>query len=164
MWTGLFTLQYKSFLTNLKSEIPAADLARIDPNALKWTCNGFNPANGPYVIPLENQFYIGFYNKADFTKAGVSVGADRLEPALRGVRQAEEGRVHAAGLRQRRPADQRHVLPLVRHELHDDRRLLGGPVAGPVQRADPVDLGGDQVPADATGPSCTARAAPTPTC
>ena len=72
MWTGLFTLQYKSFLTNLKGEIPAADLARIDPNALKWTSDSFNAANGPYVIPLENQFYIGFYNKADFTKAGVT--------------------------------------------------------------------------------------------
>ncbi len=72
MWTGLFTLQYKSFLTNLKSEIPAGDLARVDPNALKWTSDGFNPANGPYVIPLENQFYIGFYNKADFAKAGVT--------------------------------------------------------------------------------------------
>jgi ABC-type glycerol-3-phosphate transport system substrate-binding protein len=72
MWTGLFTLQYKSFLQNLKGEIPAADLARVDPNALKWTSNGFNAANGPYVIPLENQFYIGFYNKADFAKAGVT--------------------------------------------------------------------------------------------
>ncbi|HEX9034850.1 MAG TPA: ABC transporter substrate-binding protein [Streptosporangiaceae bacterium] len=72
MWTGLFTLQYKSFLTNLKSEIPAADLARVDPNALKWTSDGFNAANGPYVIPLENQFYIGFYNKTDFAKASVT--------------------------------------------------------------------------------------------
>jgi len=77
MWTGLFTLQYKGFLKNLKGEVPASDLARIDPNALKWTSDGFNPANGPYVIPLENQFYIGFYNKADFAKAGVtSVPAD----------------------------------------------------------------------------------------
>ena len=77
MWTGLFTLQYKGFLTNLKGEVPASDLARIDPNALKWTSDRFNPANGPYVIPLENQFYIGFYNKADFAKAGVtSVPAD----------------------------------------------------------------------------------------
>ncbi len=77
MWTGLFTIQYKSFLTNLKGEIPAADLARIDPNALKWTSDSFNAANGPYVIPLENQFYIGFYNKAAFAKAGVtSVPAD----------------------------------------------------------------------------------------
>ncbi len=72
MWTGLFTLQYKDFLTNLKGKIPAADLARIDPDALKWTSDHFNSANGPYVIPLENQFYIGFYNKAAFSKAGVS--------------------------------------------------------------------------------------------
>ena len=72
MWTGLFTLQYKDFLTNLQGKIPASALARIDPNALKWTSDQFNAANGPYVIPLENQFYIGFYNKADFTKAGVT--------------------------------------------------------------------------------------------
>jgi len=72
MWTGLFTLQYKSFLENLKGEIPSADLARVDPNALKWTSDGFNASNGPYVIPLENQFYIGFYNKADFARAGVT--------------------------------------------------------------------------------------------
>jgi raffinose/stachyose/melibiose transport system substrate-binding protein len=72
MWTGLFTLQYKSFLTNLQGKIPAADLARIDPNALKWTSDQFNASNGPYVIPLENQFYIGFYNKAAFAKAGVT--------------------------------------------------------------------------------------------
>jgi ABC-type glycerol-3-phosphate transport system substrate-binding protein len=72
MWTGLFTLQYKNFLVNLKGKVPASDLARVDPNALKWTSNGFDPANGPYVIPLENQFYIGFYNKTAFKKAGVS--------------------------------------------------------------------------------------------
>jgi ABC-type glycerol-3-phosphate transport system substrate-binding protein len=72
MWTGLFTLQYKDFLTNLQGKVPASALARIDPDALKWTSNDFNASNGPYVIPLENQFYIGFYNKAAFTKAGVS--------------------------------------------------------------------------------------------
>ena len=72
MWTGLFTLQYKGFLQNLKGYVPAAGLAQVDPNALKWTSDSFNAANGPYVIPLENQFYIGFYNKADFTKAGVT--------------------------------------------------------------------------------------------
>jgi raffinose/stachyose/melibiose transport system substrate-binding protein len=72
MWTGLFTLQYKDFLTNLAGKVPASALARIDPDALKWTSNDFNPSNGPYVIPLENQFYIGFYNKAAFAKAGVT--------------------------------------------------------------------------------------------
>jgi ABC-type glycerol-3-phosphate transport system substrate-binding protein len=72
MWTGLFTLQYKSFLVNLQGKVPAADLARVQPDALKWTSDGFNPANGPYVMPLETQFYIGFYNKAAFAKAGVT--------------------------------------------------------------------------------------------
>ena len=72
MWTGLFTLQYKSFLVNMKGKVPAADLARVEPDALKWTSDGFNPANGPYVMPLETQFYIGFYNKAAFAKAGVT--------------------------------------------------------------------------------------------
>ncbi len=72
MWTGLFTLQYKGFLQNLKGLVPASALAQVDPDALKWTSDSFNAANGPYVIPLENQFYIGFYNKADFAKAGVT--------------------------------------------------------------------------------------------
>ncbi len=72
MWTGLFTLQYKGFLQNLKGLVPASALANVDPNALKWTSDKFSAANGPYVIPLENQFYIGFYNKADFAKAGVT--------------------------------------------------------------------------------------------
>ena len=71
-WTGLFTLQNKSYLQNLKGLIPEADLARIDPDALKWTSDNFDATNGPYVIPLENQFYIGFYNKDAFSKAGVS--------------------------------------------------------------------------------------------
>jgi ABC-type glycerol-3-phosphate transport system substrate-binding protein len=91
MWTGLFTLQYKDFLLNLKGKVPAADLTRVDPNALKWTSDGFNAANGPYVIPLENQFYIGFYNKADFQRAGVaSVPTDwsQLFAACRKLRAA----------------------------------------------------------------------------
>jgi ABC-type glycerol-3-phosphate transport system substrate-binding protein len=71
MWTGLFALQYKAFLVNLKDKIPAADLARVSPDALKWTSDAFNAANGPYVMPLEEQFYIGFYNKAAFAKAGI---------------------------------------------------------------------------------------------
>jgi raffinose/stachyose/melibiose transport system substrate-binding protein len=70
MWTGLFTLQYKGYLQNLKSWVPASDLARMD--GLRWTADGLNAANGPYVIPLEDQFYIGFYNKALFKRAGVS--------------------------------------------------------------------------------------------
>ncbi len=70
MWTGLFTLQYQSYLQNLKQYVPASDLARMQ--GMQWTAPGFNPKNGTYVIPLEDQFYIGFYNKALFRKAGIT--------------------------------------------------------------------------------------------
>jgi ABC-type glycerol-3-phosphate transport system substrate-binding protein len=70
MWTGLFTLKYKSFLTNLKDKIPADQLKRVE--GLEWMSDQFDANNGPYVMPLEKQFYIGFYSKKAFAKAGVA--------------------------------------------------------------------------------------------
>ena len=69
MWTGLFTLKYKAFLQKLNSYIPLSELQKF--NGIKWTAENFDPASGVYVVPLEDQFYIGFYNKALFKKAGV---------------------------------------------------------------------------------------------
>jgi raffinose/stachyose/melibiose transport system substrate-binding protein len=70
MWTGLFTLQYQSYLTNLKTLIPAKTMAKMQ--GINWSSDGFKASNGSYVMPLEQQFYIGFYNKSDFKKAGIS--------------------------------------------------------------------------------------------
>ena len=70
MWTGLFTLKYKSWLVNLKGKIPDSDLSKV--GGLKWVSENFDESNGPLVMPLEQQFYIGFYNKSDFKKAGVT--------------------------------------------------------------------------------------------
>lgn len=70
MWTGLFALQYKSYLANLKGIVPAAALARE--GSLNWSSPNFDVANGPYVMPFDRQFYIGFYNKAALKKAGVA--------------------------------------------------------------------------------------------
>ncbi len=70
MWTGLYDLQYSSFLANLKGNVPAGDLAKI--GGLQWESPNFNAANGPLVMPLETQFYIGFYNKALFKRAGIA--------------------------------------------------------------------------------------------
>ncbi|MEI6649362.1 MAG: extracellular solute-binding protein [Actinomycetes bacterium] len=70
MWTGLFALQYKSYLQNLKGVVPAASLAKE--GSLNWSSPNFDAANGPYVMPFDRQFYIGFYNKAAFKKAGVA--------------------------------------------------------------------------------------------
>lgn len=70
MWTGLFTLKYKDQLTNLKDLIPADTLAQV--NGLEWMSDDFDAANGPYVMPLERQFYMGFYSKKAFEKAGIT--------------------------------------------------------------------------------------------
>jgi ABC-type glycerol-3-phosphate transport system substrate-binding protein len=70
MWTGLFTLKYKNFLVNLKGKIPEATMKRVQ--GLQWSSDGFDAANGSYVMPLEQQFYMGFYSKKAFAKAGVT--------------------------------------------------------------------------------------------
>jgi raffinose/stachyose/melibiose transport system substrate-binding protein len=68
-WTGLFDLKYEKFLLNLKPYFSAGEMARI--NAVRYMAPNFNPAKGLLVMPLENQFYMGFYNKSLFRKAGV---------------------------------------------------------------------------------------------
>ncbi|MHB8556352.1 MAG: ABC transporter substrate-binding protein, partial [Candidatus Dormibacteria bacterium] len=70
MWTGLFTIQDKSYLENLKAWVPASDLSRM--NGLQWSSVGFNSPSSPYVIPLQVQDYIGFYNKALFQQVGIT--------------------------------------------------------------------------------------------
>jgi raffinose/stachyose/melibiose transport system substrate-binding protein len=70
MWTGLFALQYKSYLQNLKGVVPSTALA--NEGSLNWSAENFDAKNGPYVMPFDRQFYIGFYNKAAFKKAGLA--------------------------------------------------------------------------------------------
>ena len=69
-WTGLFDTKYEKQLLNLKSYFTTAELAKV--NGAKWSSSNFNPASGLLVMPLENQFYMGFYNKELFKKAGVT--------------------------------------------------------------------------------------------
>jgi raffinose/stachyose/melibiose transport system substrate-binding protein len=38
---------------------------------LQWEAPNFNASLGTYVMPLETQFYIGFYNKKLFAEAGI---------------------------------------------------------------------------------------------
>lgn len=70
MWSGLYALKYKDFLVNLNPYLPASLRQKV--YGLKWSANHFNVADGTYIAPLENQFYMGFYNKALFQKAGIS--------------------------------------------------------------------------------------------
>jgi len=70
MWTGIYDLQYASYLVNLKGNVPAADLAKME--GMQWEAPNFDATKGAYVMPLETQFYIGFYNKSLFKKAKIT--------------------------------------------------------------------------------------------
>ena len=70
MWTGIYDLQYSSYLVNLKGNVPASDLNKME--GMQWEAPNFNVSQGAYVMPLETQFYIGFYNKSLFKKAGIT--------------------------------------------------------------------------------------------
>jgi ABC-type glycerol-3-phosphate transport system substrate-binding protein len=69
MWTGLFALKYKNFLQPLNDVVPLADLKKL--KGIEYSSLDFNPDKGVLVVPLEVQFYNGFYNKSLFTKAGL---------------------------------------------------------------------------------------------
>ncbi len=69
-WTGLFATRYEKQLLNLKQYFSAGDLSKI--NGANWASSNFDPSHGLLVMPLENQFYMGFYNKSLFKKAGVA--------------------------------------------------------------------------------------------
>jgi raffinose/stachyose/melibiose transport system substrate-binding protein len=69
-WTGLYDLKYQKDLVNLKPYLTAKQLASIDGAA--YEAPNFDPAQGLLTIPIANAFYIGFYNKSLFRKAGVT--------------------------------------------------------------------------------------------
>lgn len=68
MWCCLFI--HKDYLANFKGLVPDAALARM--GGLEWTADKFDIANGPNIMLTDRQFYMGFYNKASFSKAGIA--------------------------------------------------------------------------------------------
>jgi len=69
-WTGLYDLKYEKDLVNLKPYLTARQLASI--NGAAYEAPNFDPAQGLLTVPIANAFYIGFYNKALFKKAGIT--------------------------------------------------------------------------------------------
>jgi len=69
MWTGLFDLKYKSYLQPLNDLVPLDELRKL--KGIEYSSLNFNPDDGVLVVPLEVQFYNGFYNKQLFQQAGL---------------------------------------------------------------------------------------------
>jgi len=70
MWTGLFALKYQSFLQPLNDLVPLSDLMKL--KGIDYSSINFNADDGVLVVPLEVQFYNGFYNKELFQRAGIT--------------------------------------------------------------------------------------------
>ena len=114
-------------------------------NGIKYMAPDFNTANGFLVMPLENQFYIGFYNKALFAKAGTVRAADDVERALRGLHEAEGQGHHADDLRRR------HAGPGRRRSIRSTTSatpmtgiLSPAQWRGPLHRQDGLDVAQDR--------------------
>jgi raffinose/stachyose/melibiose transport system substrate-binding protein len=68
-WTGLFDLKYQNYLVPLNDLVPLDELKKL--KGIEYSSLNFNPDDGVLVVPLEVQFYNGFYNKDLFTQAGL---------------------------------------------------------------------------------------------
>ena len=70
-WSGLYLFKYMNWMEKLNPDyIPTDTLKQI--NGIEWASENFDPDQGVYVVPLEMQFFNGFYNKELFTKAGIT--------------------------------------------------------------------------------------------
>lgn len=69
MWTGLYLPPYADILANLRPYLKQSTLANIE--GLQWGADDFNSSKAILAMPVDAQFYMGFYNKKDFAKAGL---------------------------------------------------------------------------------------------
>ena len=70
MWTGLYLPPYAAILANLRPYISQSTFANIE--GLQWGAQDFNSSRPILAMPVDAQFYMGFYNKKDFVKAGIT--------------------------------------------------------------------------------------------
>jgi raffinose/stachyose/melibiose transport system substrate-binding protein len=70
MWTGLYLPPYADILANLRPYIKQSTFDNIE--GLQWGADDFNSSKAILAMPVDAQFYMGFYNKKDFVKAGIS--------------------------------------------------------------------------------------------
>jgi raffinose/stachyose/melibiose transport system substrate-binding protein len=69
-WTGLFDLKYQDYLQPLNDLVPIDELKKM--KGIDFASLNFNADDGVLVVPLDLQFYNGFYNKDLFDQAGIT--------------------------------------------------------------------------------------------
>ena len=117
-WTGLFDLKYKDYLQPLNDLVPMDELKKM--KGIDFASLNFNADDGVLVVPLDLQFYNGFYNKELFDKAGISSFPTTWDELFTACDKLKASGHHAVHLRHRRPGARRRLLSLVRRQLPDD--------------------------------------------
>jgi raffinose/stachyose/melibiose transport system substrate-binding protein len=69
MWTGLYLPPYAGILADLRPYISQSTFSNIE--GLQWGAQNFDASKAVLAMPVDAQFYMGFYNKKDFAKAGI---------------------------------------------------------------------------------------------
>ena len=110
-WTGLFDLKYKDYLQPLNDLVPMDELKKL--KGIDFASLNFNADDGVLVVPLDLQFYNGFYNKELFDKAGVASFPTTWDELFTACDKLRGGRHHPVHLRHRWPGARRRLLSLV---------------------------------------------------
>lgn len=69
MWTGLYLPPYADILANIRPYLNNSTIKNIE--ELQWGAQSFDSTQAILAMPVDAQFYMGFYNKKDFAKAGI---------------------------------------------------------------------------------------------
>jgi ABC-type glycerol-3-phosphate transport system substrate-binding protein len=69
MWTGLYIPPYVDILANLRPYLSQSTLNGI--GGLQWGAEDFDASKAILAMPVDAQFYMGFYNKKAFATAGI---------------------------------------------------------------------------------------------
>jgi raffinose/stachyose/melibiose transport system substrate-binding protein len=69
MFPGYMTQENIPYLEDVSEDIPKEDQERI--YQLQYSAAGYNLENGLFEVPYEGAYYIGIYNEALFSKAGI---------------------------------------------------------------------------------------------
>ncbi len=157
MWTGLYLPPYADILANIRPYISQSTFNNIE--ELQWGAQDFDASKAILAMPVDAQFYMGFYNKKDFAKAGIKQVPQDWNQLYAACTALKKVGVTPIVYGSASASYTGEFNPWYRLQLPDDRRTQAVAVGGPVQRHDLVDLADRPGASSLAGTSCSSRAA-----
>ncbi len=70
VWTGAFLDRSLPYIANISKPLAHSNLMSLQ--GVQWVSKNSTVSDGIYAVPYNFQYYLGYYNKALFRKAGIS--------------------------------------------------------------------------------------------